>query len=199
MQIVLSDSTILWVNTGSTVKYPIAFAKEKREIYVEGEIYASVKHDGSRPFIIKTKKIDVQVIGTELNVTAYNEDDKIDVVLVKGKVNVKSPGGKPTSMQPNQCFTYTENACTLYPVDVENYTYWRNGALILKSEPIENILLRLARYYNVTMKLPSSASGIFCSGKIELKDDLNQVLNGLSEITSMSYSVRDNTYQIKFN
>ena len=198
-QITLSDGTVLWVNTGTTVLYPVTFAREKREIYVEGEVYASVMHNKSRPFIIKTKKLDVVVTGTELNVTAYNEDNKIDVVLVDGVVNIKLPKGEPALMQPNHCFTYTDEACTLYPVDVENYTHWRKGALLLKREPVENILLRLARYYNVTMKLPASVSGITCSGKIELKDDLDEVLSGLSEITSMQYAVKDNSYQFKFN
>ena len=69
---------------------------------------------------------------------------------------------------------------------------------MFKNEPIENILLRLSRYYNVTMKLPTYASGISCSGKLELKDDLNQLLNGLTEITSMNFAVKKDEYQIKF-
>jgi ferric-dicitrate binding protein FerR (iron transport regulator) len=198
-QITLSDSTVLWVNTGTTVVYPVTFAKEKREIYIEGEVYASVRRDENRPFIIKTKQVEVQVTGTELNVTAYDEDAKTDVVLVEGKVNVKMPNNKPVIMQPHQCFSYMDDSYTLNQVDVDNYTYWRKGAILLKSEPIENILLRLARYYNVTMKLPASVSGISCSGKIELKDDLDEVLKILSEITSMSYLISNDIYQIKYN
>lgn len=198
-QITLSDSTVLWVNTGSTVIYPVVFSKEKREIFIEGEVYASVMHDTGRPFIIKTKNVEVLVTGTELNITAYNEDYKTDVVLVEGKASVKATNGKHISIQPDQCFSYTDDSCTIHQVDVINYTYWRRGALILKSESVETILLRLARYYNVTMKLPAAGSGITCSGKIELKDDLDEVLRGLSDITSMNFSVRDNTYQFKFN
>ncbi|MPN35310.1 hypothetical protein SDC9_182807 [bioreactor metagenome] len=95
-------------------------------------------------------------------------------------------------------YAYTDQSATLRNVDVENYISWKDGIYIFKNEPIEDILLRLSRYYNVTMKLPSSPSGINCSGKLELKDDLNELLNGLSEITSMSYGVKDNEYRIKF-
>jgi ferric-dicitrate binding protein FerR (iron transport regulator) len=194
----LSDGTSLWVNTGTTVTYPTEFVKNKREIYVDGEVFAEVFHDSKRPFIIKTEKLDVQVLGTVFNVSAYKEDKQTDVVLVSGLVNVKPKNGKPTLIKPNQLFAYTDQASTLRNVDVENYTSWHDGNYIFHNEPIENVLLRLSRYYNVTMKLPSSASGITCSGKLELKDDLNQLLNGLSEITSISYAVKDNEYRIKF-
>ena len=194
----LSDGTSLWVNTGTTVVYPTAFAKDRREIFVEGEVYAEVFHDAKRPFIIKTDKIDVQVLVTVFNFTAYREDKQINVVLVSGSVNVKPKKGKPTIIKPNQLFAYTDQACTLENVDVENYTSWHDGNYVFHNEPIENILLRLSRYYNVTMKLPTTASGITCSGKLELKDDLNQLLNGLSEITSMSFGVKDNVYRVRF-
>lgn len=194
----LSDGTSLWVNTGSTVIYPTNFAKDKREIYVEGEVFAEVFHDARHPFIIKTEKLDVQVLGTVFNVSAYKEDKQTNVVLVSGMVNVKPKNGKATIIKPNQLFAYTEQASTLREVDVENYTSWHNGNYVFHNEPIETILLRLSRYYNVTMKLPPNPSGISCSGKLELKDNLTQLLNGLSEITSLSFAVKDNEYRIKF-
>lgn len=194
----LSDGTSLWVNTGTTVTYPSTFAKDKREIFVDGEVFAEVFHDSKRPFIIKTEKLDVRVLGTVFNVSAYKNDDQTDVVLVSGLVNVLPKNGKPTIIKPNQLFAYTNQSSTLRDVNVEDYTSWHEGVYIFHNEPIEDILLRLSRYYNVTMKLPSTASGITCSGKLELKDDLNQLLNGLSEITSMSYAVKDNEYRIKF-
>ena len=194
----LSDGTSLWVNTGTTVIYPTTFANNNREIFVEGEVFAEVFHDSKRPFIIKTDKLDVQVLGTVFNVSAYKEDKQTSVVLVSGSVNVKPKNGKATIIKPNQLFAYTDQASTLREVDVENYTSWHNGNYVFHNEPIENILLRLSRYYNVTMKLPANPSGISCSGKLELKDDLTQLLNGLSEITSMSFAVKDNEYRIKF-
>ena len=194
----LSDGTSLWVNTGTTVIYPTKFARDKREIYVEGEVFAEVFHDSSHPFIIKTEKLDVQVLGTVFNISAYKEDKQTNVVLVSGSVNVKPKNGKATVIKPNQLFAYTEQASTLREVEVENYTSWHDGNYIFHNEPIENVLLRLSRYYNVTMKLPTSPSGISCSGKLELKDNLTQLLNGLSEISTMSFAVKDNEYRIKF-
>ena len=195
----LSDGSSIWVNTGTTVTYPTSFSSKIREIYVDGEVYAEIVSEPKRPFIIKTEKLDVQVIGTSFNLTAYKADNSTNVVLVNGKVNVSPLNGKPTSMKPNQLYTYTEQSSTLRNVNVENHTSWREGIYIFRNEPIENVLLRLARYYNVTMKLPLEPSGINCSGKLELKDELNQVLSGLSEISSMSYGMKENAYQIRFN
>lgn len=195
----LSDGSTLWVNTGTTVIYPITFAKDKREIFVEGEVFAEISHDAKRPFFIKTEKIDVRVLGTVFNVTAYKEDKQTNVVLVSGSVNVKPRNGKATLIKPNQLFAYSDNATTLTEVDVENYTSWHEGNYKFKNEPIENILLRLSRYYNVTMKLPLEPSGISCSGRLELKEDLTQLLNGLSEITSMNFAIKNNEYRIMFD
>ncbi|MDR3251484.1 MAG: FecR family protein [Tannerella sp.] len=195
----LPDSTSIWLNTGTKVIYPSFFAKDKREIYVEGEIYAEVAHEENRPFLIKTEQIDVRVLGTVLNVTAYKEDNRIDIVLVSGSVDVKTEDGMSTVMQPNQLFSITDAASTLATVNSENYISWREGIYIFASEPVENILLRLARYYNVTMKIPTNPCGILCSGKLELKDDLAQILEGLMEIAPMNFGVsEDEEYWISF-
>jgi transmembrane sensor len=196
--ITLSDGTKLWVNTGTTVIFPVTFEKSTREIFVDGEIYADVFHNENKPFIVKTKKLEVQVLGTQFNLSAYSQDNQVNVVLVSGSVNVRPEKGKPTTITPNQMYSLTEQAASLRTVEVDKYISWIDGVYIFKNEPIEDILIKLSRYYNVTMKLPNYPSGINCSGKLELKEDLNELLNGLSEITSMSYGVQDGEYKVKF-
>lgn len=195
----LADGTSLWINSGSTVIYPAKFEKRQREIYVEGEVFADVYHDATRPFVVKTDRVDIQVLGTTFNVTAYKEDAETNIVLVKGAINVKPQNGGTAAVRPNQIFTYSNRGCTLKEVNVENYISWREGMYVFHNEPIENILLRLSRYYNVTVIFPASASGITCSGKLELKDDMNELLEGLSEITSMNYSMKDNECKVSFS
>jgi transmembrane sensor len=197
--ITLSDGTKLWVNTGTTVVFPLTFDQKTREIFVDGEIYAEVFHDENKPFIAKTKKLAVQVLGTQFNLSAYTQDNTVDVVLVSGSVNIQPENGKSTTITPNQMYTLTDQATSLRSVEVEKYISWIDGVYIFRNEPIEDILLKLSRYYNVTMKLPTNPSGVCCSGKLELKDDLNELLNGLSEISSMSYGVQNEEYNIKFN
>ena len=194
----LADGTSLWVNAGTTVIYPAVFPDHKREIYVDGEVYAEVKRDEGRPFLVKTDKLEVYVLGTSFNVSAYKEDSQRRVVLVKGSVDVRL-NGESTCLSPNQMYTYSVQESNVETVDSEMYTSWRDGIYIFRDEPIENILQQLARYYNVTMVFPPQSSGTLCSGKLELKDDLSHLLNNLSQIASFNFGVKGNEYRIQFN
>lgn len=194
----LADGTSLWVNAGTTVIYPTTFPDNKREIYVDGEVYAEVQRDENRPFLVKTDKLEIYVLGTSFNVSAYKEDALKRVVLVNGSVDIRL-NGINTRLSPNQLYTYTGQGSSVETVNAEIYTSWREGIYIFKDEPIENILLQLARYYNVTMIFPPQPSGTLCSGKLELKEDLSHLLNNLSQIASFNFGVKDNEYRIQFN
>lgn len=194
----LADGTSLWVNAGTTVIYPTTFPDNKREIYVDGEVYAEVQRDENRPFLVKTDKLEIYVLGTSFNVSAYKEDALKRIVLVNGSVDIRL-NGINTRLSPNQLYTYTGQGSSVETVNAEIYTSWREGIYIFKDEPIENILLQLARYYNVTMIFPPQPSGTLCSGKLELKEDLSHLLNNLSQIASFNFGVKDNEYRIQFN
>jgi hypothetical protein len=194
----LADGTFLWVNAGTTVIYPATFPGDKREIYVDGEIYAEVRRDKNRPFLVKTDKLEIHVSGTSFNVSAYREDALKRVVLVNGAVDLRL-NGENTRLSPGQLYTYTGQEGRVETVDTEIYTSWRDGIYIFKDEPVENILLQLARYYNAAIILPPQPSGTLCSGKLELKDDLLHLLNNLSQIASFNFGVKNNEYRILFN
>lgn len=194
----LSDETQLWVNSGTTVLFPTVFTANKREIFVDGEIFADVSHNKNKPFFVITDKLKIEVLGTKFNVSTYQNDISQSVVLVEGALKVHPLQGSSYSIFPGQLFSFQNNQGTLQSVEVENHISWRDGRYLFKSEPIEQILLKLARYYNVTMILPSESSGITCSGKLELKEDLDALLYGLSEITSMTYATKGDEYRIKF-
>lgn len=85
--LVLSDGTKIYVNSASRIIYPTVFATDKRMIAIEGEAYLEVAHNAKKPFIVKTKGIDVRVLGTSFNINAY-EQDNISVVLVEGQVEI---------------------------------------------------------------------------------------------------------------
>jgi hypothetical protein len=194
----LADGTSLWVNAGTKVIYPTVFLDHKREIYVDGEVYAEVQRDENRPFLVKTDQLEIEVLGTSFNLSAYKEDLLKRIVLVNGCVNIRQ-NGVNTRLVPNQSYTYTQRESNVETVDVEMYTSWRHGIYIFRDEPIENILQQLARYYNVTMIFPPQPSGVLCSGKLELKGDLSYLLNNLSQIASFNFGVKDNEYRIQFH
>lgn len=194
----LSDKTQLWINSGTTIVFPKVFTTDKREIFVDGEVFADVAHNLEKPFFITTDKMKIEVLGTKFNVSAYKNDLQKSVVLVEGSLKIYPSHGVPYTITPGQLFTYQNNKSTLQNIEAEDYISWRDGRYIFKSEPIEQILLKLARFYNVTMILPVQSSGITCSGKLELKEDLGSLLYGLSEIAPMNYAHKNDVYRIKF-
>jgi ferric-dicitrate binding protein FerR (iron transport regulator) len=197
-QLTLSDGSELWVNTGTTVMYPSVFSGSRREIYVDGEVYASVAPDASWPFIVKSDSLEIVVHGTGFNLSAYKKDNMQQVVLVNGSVKVTS-SGNTVQMYPNQVYTCTAQESSLKTIhDTEPYTSWRDGVYVFENETIENVFFKLSRYYNVTMVIPEKTSGIVCYGKLELKEDLSVLLSGLMQVASFNFVVKDNQYIIQF-
>ena len=145
--LILEDGTKLWVNAGSRIVYPVTFADKKREIYVNGEVFLEVTPDKKRPFIVKTKEMDVQVLGTSFNVMAYETDESSSVVLVTGAVQVDTKDDEDFRLEPNRMFSYNQGECDIKEVNVNDYILWKDGLYTYRSEHLSVILDRLSRYY----------------------------------------------------
>lgn len=185
--LILEDGTKVWVNAGSRIVYPITFEKKKREVYVDGEIFFEVTHDKKRPFVVKTKEMEVQVLGTSFNVTAYEADRSSSVVLVDGAVVVDTKEEENICLTPNNMLSYHEGECAIKEVDVNNYILWREGLYTYKSENLSVILDRLSRYYGKKISYKSDVVALRCSGKLDMQEDLEVVLDGLCQTAPVKY------------
>ncbi|MBD8390323.1 FecR family protein [Dysgonomonas sp. BGC7] len=197
-RLTLSDGTKIWVNAGTVVTYPIEFGeKGKREIYVNGEAYLDVKKDTDRPFIVKTDKFDIQVLGTKFNVSTY-ENEINNVVLASGAVKILSSNTNSPAvfLKPNEMYLLDNGKSIKKQVNVEYYTSWINGLYIFENEQLGVIMKRLSKYYGKSIKCSPEISKLECSGKLDLKESLNDILNNLSTISSMKYTSDNNNYQI---
>ncbi len=187
-----SDGTSLWVNAGSRVIYPEKFDPKRREIYVDGEVYLQVSSNKNWPFIVKTQKMDIQVLGTSFNVLAYEEDEAHSVVLVEGEIKIKSDNKQQTVLTPDDLFLYKEGTTEVRKVETTNYTSWINGIYTSKGENISSILDRLSRYYGKEIQYQNDIEGITCTGKLDLKDDLEIILTWLSSTAPVKFkSIND--------
>jgi len=189
--IVFGDGTKLWVNSGSRIVYPISFEKDKREIYVEGEVYLEVTKDKSRPFIVSTNKMNIAVLGTSFNVTAYTTDKEQSVVLVTGAVEVNTDSNKKIALTPNNRLTYTGGQLDVENVDASLYVSWVEGLYIYNSEKLGTILDRLSRYYGKTITYDARVSELRCSGKLDMKDELQDVLTGLAQTAPITWQYNE--------
>lgn len=154
----LSDGTIAHLNAGSSLKYPVQFLDgAERKVFVTGEAYLDVAKDAAHPFIVNANNLNVRVLGTQFNVSAYPEDEITEVVLVEGAVSLYSEVDsynteKNTLLEPGfkGSFDKTKNSFAKTEVVTDVYTSWINGKLIFRNMTFENILKKLERHYDVT-------------------------------------------------
>lgn len=183
-----SDGSKVWVNAGTRVVYPVEFERNKREIYVDGEIYIEVARDENRPFYVRTKEMNVRVLGTKFNVTAYESESIRSVVLAQGCVQVETVRTPKTILAPNQMFSSVEGNEKVTQVDVEQMISWINGLYCFQSADLGLVLKRLSTYYGINVEFDPALSNIKCSGKIDLKDNFETVINGLTFVAPISYA-----------
>ncbi len=201
ISLTLSDGTKMWVNSGSRVIYPSVFGKDKREIFVSGEIYLDVVKNPDLPFIVKTNHINVNVLGTKFNVSAYDNESTQSVVLVSGAVGVKSNELKGNyNILPNQKFSYQASSkeVNIQKVDVNNYISWIQGYLLLNSENLDSVLQKLERHYNISFSYDSNKlKDIRVSGKLDLHGGIEGVLKYIAITVPINYSINGKTIKIE--
>ena len=179
-RLTLSDGTKVWVNANTRIVYPAEFTGKQREIYVDGEIFLDVVHD-NRPFIVRTKGLNVEVMGTRFNVCAYDNREMERIVLVEGSVRVVDNASRnKTVLEPEQMYEAAGGEARVEEVDVRKYASWIDGLYYFDKEKLETVTRRLSDFYAVSIVCSERAGGFVCSGKLDLKNDLGDVLQGLS-------------------
>lgn len=151
-QLKLSDGTKIYLNSVTRVRYPVAFPKGERRIELEGEAFLEVANDSARPFIVETKYMDVQVLGTKFNISAYGDDPTVMTTLVEGAVRVNSEeNGVEAVLKPSEqlVFDKEEKTAEVRKVDVKYYTAWRDGWFRFQDVALEDLMKVLMRWYDL--------------------------------------------------
>ncbi len=153
-KIILPDSTVVWLNSGSTLRYNQAFGKNSREVTLMGEGYFEVSKNKKKPFTVHTGMLDINDIGTIFNVKSYAEEKEIIVHLIEGAVNVSLPDNKDVgsfAMKPNDRLVYnkTTKKINYLQTDASRSALWTTGKLCFVDATIEQISKDLERKYNV--------------------------------------------------
>jgi len=193
ISLILPDQTKLWVNAGSTVKFPTAFVGKTREIYVNGEVYADVKSNKQKPFIFKTKTFDVQVLGTSLNLNAYESFSHSRVTLVEGKVKVSGQKGE-FLLSPNQSYVQDASNARTENVGVKYYTSWKDGYYHFRDEKLSEVLDDLGRFYGKEITCETEVRHRLCSGNLSLEQDIQAVLDGIAFTLQLNVKKENNRY-----
>lgn len=193
----LEDGTKVWVNSGTNIRFPSVFQAGKREVYVDGEIYIEVAKDKDKPFFVNTSEMKVEVLGTRFNVSAYKEEDFQSVVLVEGKVEVEIQDNK-NSLYPDMMLAIVNREeVKVQKVDVYNYISWKDGLLQFSSESLNNILRKVARYYDVSIEYDDIIADMACSGKLVLFDNITDVMESIYNTIPITYEIEGDRIKIQ--
>ena len=199
-EITLSDGTKIWLNAGSTLSYPVRFTDNVREVYLSGEAFFEVTTDCSKPFYVVTGDLRIKVTGTRFNVTSYENDVVTQAVLVEGKIEAAKNRlfGRSVELSPGERIVYDrkENKIQKDKVDVELYSSWVNGYLLIESEPVVEIFKKLERYYDKKIVVEKFSDQPRFTGKLNLDDDLEKVLNNMAFSATFSVENKNGLYII---
>ena len=148
-ELILSDGTKVWLNAETELTYPATFTGQQRQVLLKGEAYFEVAHDATRPFHVMANDMDIQVLGTSFNISAY-PDSKRQTTLVEGQVSI-SLGGRHTILHPGEQATETPSGLEVRKVNVINYTSWRERRFIYEDKLLGEVMEDLGRWYNVNI------------------------------------------------
>lgn len=174
----LPDGSKVWLNAGSSLKYPARFGGRERMVALQGEAYFEVESDKEHPFVVKTEKLTVKATGTAFNVNAYAPDSITAVTLVNGKVAITLSTNKTVALSPGEKIDYNR-ATSLYSVNktsTDKWCSWKDGVLIFRDDPLEYVFKRLGQTYNVEFILKDAALGKYSYKATFEGESLNEIL-----------------------
>ena len=202
-QFILPDGTTGWLNSQSSIKYPINF--NKRKVKISGEAYFSVTKNKDK-FVVETPAFDITVLGTKFNVTAYPEDNFTQIVLEEGKVKVDGKQNMFTeSLFPDEQFIIYKNqkTGTKSNVDSELYSVWTEGKLVFQNKPLSEVLQKMEHWYNVKFIIENEEIKNYIYKATFKDENLDEILKLLTYTAPISYKTKnrkinaDGTYSKK--
>jgi transmembrane sensor len=204
-RVVLSDNTVVWLNAGSRLVYPTRFTEKTREVILIGEAFFEVSKNPQQPFIVKTSNLDIMVLGTKFNVSAYAEDNLIKTVLNEGSVALRRSGAKfwekGIVISPNQMalFDKTSSDTRIYKVSAEAYSLWTKGIMSFEEADFGRVIKQVERFYNISFTFSDhQMESMRISGKLDLKKSRKEVMEYLEKVSLTSFEqINENTYRIR--
>lgn len=197
-KVVLSDGTIVHLNSESSLKIPSFFTNNCREVYAKGELYFEVKENESKPFIVNLgENYKIIVRGTEFNVCDYTD---ITTTLVKGKVDIQYKTQKIRLKPSEQAILDETDSILVRKVNVNLYKSWKDRLFVFENASLEEIMNDMERWYNIKIFYEKeSLKHLRFSIEINKNKNFKEVMNLLSETRTISIMVNNRNVTIKRN
>lgn len=201
-QVTLPDQTEVWLNAGSSLKYPSEFSQKLRSVHLTGEAFFSVTKNQSKPFVVETKNLAVKVLGTKFNLKAYPDEYQTVATLQEGKIEVQTVKNQKQQMVPNEQLVYNSETSTfkMAKINPEDIPDWKSGNLIFLEATLGEILQTLERHFNLSFNTDESIdlSTERYTIKFEREESPKQILQVLADMAgNFSYSVKSGQITLK--
>lgn len=191
---ILADGSKVWLNSQSSIRYPVSFTGDMRQVEITGEAYFEVATaytagKAKRPFIVQAPGVQVEVLGTHFNVNAYTNENEVKTTLLEGKVKVSATNSKAIALlKPNQQATLdkqTNDILTLDNANVEEAVAWKNGYFQFNDDDIKTVFRQIVRWYDVEVVFEGNMPVRTYAGKIPRSSNLSQVLGTLETMEKL--------------
>lgn len=195
--VLLPDGTRVFLNSGSTLKYPSTFiGKNARNVELIGEAYFEVVSNKQKPFVVKTNEIGVQVLGTTFNVKAYDEDPDVTVALIEGSVKLMEFNGNDVKdlvvLKPGEIADLNKKQNSLYvnySGDLSGEVAWKNGEVVFDNESFDDVLRFMSRKYNVEYEIENKKVLEYRITAKFIHETLEEFLKKLSISSALKYEI----------
>ncbi|MCA6028646.1 DUF4974 domain-containing protein [Bacteroides thetaiotaomicron] len=198
----LPDGTLVWLNAGSRMTYSQGFGVENRKVELEGEGYFEVKRNEKIPFFVKTKDLQLQVLGTKFNFRDYPEDHEVVVSLLEGKVGLNNllREEKEAVLSPDEraVLNKANGLLTVESVTASNASQWTDGYLFFDEELLPDIAKELERSYNVKIHIANDSLKTFrfYGNFVRREQNIQEVLEALASTEKMQYKIEERNITI---
>ncbi|QEC79690.1 FecR family protein [Mucilaginibacter ginsenosidivorax] len=178
-QVDLPDGSKVWLNAGSSLRYPTNFNGDVRSVQLAGEAYFEVAKNAKKPFRVVSNSQVVEVLGTHFNISSYIDDTSVKTTLLEGSVKVlstKSNQSKLLKPGEQSNINYLSNSFNIQTVNTEEVIAWKNGYFLFVDEDLKSIMSKFARWYNVDVEYAGNVDNLRFGGMVSRSRDLAQAL-----------------------
>lgn len=198
--VVLPDSSLVWLNSGSSLKYKGNFNIEGREVVLKGEAYFEVKKDKSKRFRVKTGILNVDVYGTAFNIKNYENDDIQEITVTNGKVGIFEKGKEIRKLiRGDQALLNKKTNKIIFTKNTpEVVSAWKNNELIFNDTPLEEVIKYLERWYGVKITIDNTMKGKHSYTFKVKTESFREMLEMMKVMTPLEYEINGKNIKIKY-
>lgn len=194
----MTDGTNVWLNARTSLTYPVKFGKKNRQVILDGEAYFDVAKDKTKPFVVKTEKYNVEVLGTKFDVDAYSETGEFETTLMSGSVKIASldDPSEELMLKPDNKVYLQDGKLQVTPVSDYNPYRWKEGLICFKDATFLSIMKDFEKYYGLNILVKNKeVRKFFYTGKFRQTDGIDYALRVLQRDIKFTYQ-RDDENQI---